>query len=224
VAIYRVVGNGYCRLVASTSNRSYELGKSIKTSEYLEIFDTLNRKHIYINKSIDEKLPGMASGMEDENGQLQIVIFLWDIPYEKMTLQGSNTLRILSLLIQNAVTRSTAYLEALAHRHYHGNTSIMEKSAFYALYKIYQNAEQKNLTVFSLLRLKSPMQEVEQTAKLISPLLRNTDLVGYMGKNIYYALLPNSQMQDIGPVLKRLQDAGFDAEYTTGIWEADYVP
>lgn len=209
-AMYRVLDNGFCRLMASTTSRAYELGKSIRTSEYLEIFQVLKENNIFINRTIKENYPSMASGMRDEQGNLIIAVFLWDMPYDRMTLKGSNNLRVMSLLIQGAVTRAVRYMEALSEKHYHENTSILEKNAFQEFFEIYKNASQKQLTVFSLLQIHSPFLDVEETDRMLRPLLRNTDLVGYDGGSEYEILLPYSTAGDAKLVENRLKNLSFE--------------
>ena len=55
---------------------------------------------MYINKTMDERYPLMVRGIY-EDGKLQMVIMLWGLNWEKMTLGRANFLTVVSYLIQN---------------------------------------------------------------------------------------------------------------------------
>ncbi len=71
-----------------------------------EIYDELLEEKVYINKTMDERYPLMVRGIY-EDGKLQMVIMLWGLNWEKMTLGRANFLTVVSYLIQNAVFAGT---------------------------------------------------------------------------------------------------------------------
>ena len=48
-----------------------------------------------------------------ENGDIKMIIMLWGLSWEKMTLGQANLLTVVSYLIQNAVLRAQRYMQAL---------------------------------------------------------------------------------------------------------------
>ena len=105
VAFYSVVNDDYARLFSASSEKARSLGNSIRYREMTEIYDELLEEKVYINKTMDERYPLMVRGIY-EDGKLQMVIMLWGLNWEKMTLGRANFLTVVSYLIQNAVLRS----------------------------------------------------------------------------------------------------------------------
>lgn len=67
-----------------------------------EIYEDLSEQKVYINKTMDERYPLMVRAVY-EGGQIQMMIMLWGLSWEKMTLGQANFLTVVSYLIQNAV-------------------------------------------------------------------------------------------------------------------------
>ena len=82
----------------------------------------------------------MASALFDEKGNMRSVIFLWEIPYEQMTLYQANLLTIVGALVYSVVVRDADYLDALAYRRYISDTAILQESAYHEMLEIYKQA------------------------------------------------------------------------------------
>jgi len=234
VAIYSVGAAGYCRLLTSMTDRYGAMGKSLRMREYKPVFEALEKEHIFINRTVDERLPVMASGITDQDGKLSFVIFLWNLPYERMTLHYSNTLRIVSLLIRSAVERTTNYLAVLTNERYLKKTNILQEAAFRDIYNVYENARQKGLTEYTLLRLDKPKKKkkkaegksakekallellgkskyLHKTDKLLQSQLRQLDYVGCLEDETLYVLLTNTNRAGSDVVVRRLEENGMNA-------------
>lgn len=92
VSIYLSSHNSYCRLASSSSSLASSLGKSITTNNYQMIFDLLNAGQVFINRKLDSKLPMMASSIFNEEENMRIIILIWNLPYERMTLYYANSI------------------------------------------------------------------------------------------------------------------------------------
>ena len=234
-AIYSIANAGYCRLLTSTSSKAYELGKSLRISDYQEVFDSLSSDFIYINRTMDARFPTMASVLMNEEGKMEHLIFLWDLPYERMTLHYSNTLRIMTLLVRSAVERTTHYLSALTRERYWNDTGILVAAAFRDIYKVYENAQKKQLADFALLRIKGgmtsigdlgrmnellrkPMKKTDYINQMDQQLyrqLRQLDYIGYLEDGCFYVLLTNTTIEESRVVVRRLADNGLSATPVT---------
>lgn len=233
VAIYSVDEVGYCRLLTSMTQRASAMGKSLAMRDYRPVFEALEKEHVFINRTADDRLPVMASGIADQNGTMSFVIFLWNLPYERMTLHYSNTLRILSLLIRSAMERTTNYLDALTSKRYIKKTNILQDSAFRDVYKVYQNAQQKGLTEYTLLKVEAPRRSqskktekpekedqdsmlelltktkyLQRVDTFLQDQLRQLDYVGYLNDSSFYILLVNSNCEGGHAVKRRLAEKG----------------
>lgn len=224
VAIYSIGSSGYFRLLASTSKNASAPGKSLHSKNYASVFETLTKEHIYINRTMDENMPLMASGIYNQAGELDFVIFLWNLPYERMTLHYSNTLRIVSLLIRSAVERTAHYLNALTRERYFKNTAILQDAAFRDICQVYENARQKELTDYTLLKISADEKDRKKKEKkkkkaefmlhmdqLLQSQLRQADYVGYLNDDAFYVLLTNTDHQGSHVVIRRLKENKLEA-------------
>lgn len=233
VAIYSMGSSGYCRLLTSMGGQNGITAKSLRIREYMPVFEALEKEHVFINRTVDDRLPVMASGITNQDGELSFVIFLWNLPYERMTLHYSNTLRIVSLLIRSAVERTTNYLAALTNERYLKRTNILQAAAFRDIYQVYENARQKGLTDFALLKVGKPAGKVKslgktakervllelmkkskylhQSDELLQTLLRQMDYVGSLEDETLYILLTNTNRAGSDVVIRRLEENGLEA-------------
>ena len=74
------------------------------------MYDELRAGRVYVNKEMNDKFPLVASAVYAE-GKMQLILMLWGIPWQRMTLAETNRLTIIGTLIQNATVRASRYLE-----------------------------------------------------------------------------------------------------------------
>ncbi len=79
------------------------------------MYEALKEQRVYINRNLDASYPLMANAIYD-NEEIQMILMLWRLPWERMTLGEANRLVVVSYLIQNAVLRANRYLAALEER------------------------------------------------------------------------------------------------------------
>ena len=60
-------------------------------------------------RRLDERYPLMAQAIYAED-EMQIILMLWGLPWDRMNLAESNRLTVISYLIQYAVVRANRYL------------------------------------------------------------------------------------------------------------------
>lgn len=101
MAIYTVANRSYARLFSATSEKARSLGNSINYSEMDAMYTVLAGKKVYINKNMDERYPLMANAIYSED-EMQLILMIWGIPWERMTLGQANMLTVIGYLIQNA--------------------------------------------------------------------------------------------------------------------------
>ena len=215
VAIYGVYNEDYARIFSASSKKARGLGNSIKYREMTEVFETINDKKVYINRQLDEKYPLMANAIF-ENDKMQLIIMVWGIPWERMTLGQANLLKVISYLIQNAVLRSNRYMAALKSQRYIGDTKIMEMEAFSSLVNAYENAKLKGLTECTLLCLDARIEEYREIGDRVSEMLRQTDYLGVLGDKKLYILLANTNSKDAEPVINRFEAQGLNVARSDG--------
>ncbi len=207
VSIYLVSNKNYCRLASASGIKSTSLGKSISINTHHIIFDELRLGKVFINRSLDPDLPMMASALFDDDKNMRIVIFLWDLPYERMTLYYSNLLSVVGALVYSVFVSDANYLDALIYRRYIADTSILQEDAFKEMIDIYRRAGEKGYSESSLLYIQKEGRSNVEINNMIKPLLRETDYIGMMPKGELAILLTNSTQNDSVFVRERLEKA-----------------
>lgn len=208
IAIYSVANASYARLFSSTSPKARELGNSVNFTKLGPLYDAISNKKVFINKAMDEKYPLMANAIYSEE-EMQLIVMVWGIPWERMTLSQANMLTVISYLIQNAVIRANRYIEALEYKRYVEGTNILEAEAFTSLVKAYLGAKSKGLTECAFLSIDCQDSDVHATGNIISKKLRHSDFLGELNDGNLYALLANTNEIDAQLVMKRFEESGF---------------
>ncbi len=211
VAIYTVANRSYARLFSATSEKARSLGNSINYSEMDAMYTVLAGKKVYINKNMDERYPLMANAIYSED-EMQLILMIWGIPWERMTLGQANMLTVIGYLIQNAVVRANRYISALEQQRYIKGTNILEPEAFLALVKAYLNARDKGLTQCALLSVDTKENDRDEVGKRLIKLLRQSDYVGELEGGKMYALLANTSAKDATMVRERFEKEGVSCQ------------
>ncbi|MCC8049849.1 MAG: NAD-dependent epimerase/dehydratase family protein [Clostridiales bacterium] len=215
VAIYTIANRSYARLYSSTSTQARVMGKSIQYTEMDDLSEALKERRVYINKKLDERYPMMAYAIYSED-EMQLILMVWGLPWERMTLAQADTLSVISDLIQNAVLRANRYLEALEDRRYISGTPIMEEESFTKLVRAYLAAQTQGLTECALVAIDTGEFAIEEAAVKVRGVFRQTDYLGEMNGKLYL-LLSNATEQDAGFVLERIRKLEMDAHVQKGI-------
>lgn len=211
VAIYSVANRSYARLFSATSSRARVLGNSVNYSEMTEMYESISAHRVYINKNMNENYPLMASAIY-EGDEMQMILMVWDIPWERMTLGQADMLAITGYLIQDAVLRANRYMAALEQQRYIQGTHILETEAFEELVSAFMRARSRNLTTCALLNLDTgELSQAEVDAKL-GKLVRQTDYLGQDSKGKLHVLLANTDVAGANFVQKRFEDAGMGCQ------------
>ncbi len=213
VAIYVVSNSQYARLFSATSEKARTFGNSLRYGELGEMYDAIKNKEVYINRKLDEKYPMMANAIFDDEDRMQIVVMVWTMPWENMTLGQANQLVVISALIKNAVMRSSRYLDALADKRYVEGTKILAREAFEDLTKAYLNAEKEGLAECVLLRILVDETMYSEVGIKLERLLRESDIMGIYEDDKLYVLLSNTRKEDSRFAIKRIEDNGIACEY-----------
>lgn len=209
VAVYTVANGDYARLFSATSPEARGLGNSIRYTAMEELYGELKERRVYINRTMEQKMPMMASAVYAE-GDMQLILMLWSIPWQRMTLGEANRLTIVGYLIQNAVVHANRYLEALRNRRYVEGTNVLDEEAFTQLAKAFSDARDKGLAEYALLEILTEKQDFESVAVALGGAIRQTDYLGILRGGKLYVLLPNTNKENIGGVVERFRKSGYE--------------
>lgn len=202
VAIYAIVNDTYARLISASSDRARAMGVSVKYMDYPEIYRDLSEENIFLNRSFDTNLPMMAAGIY-ENDALQIVVMVWDVAFERMTLGQANILRVSSSLIQRS------YMKAINQVSNRENI-ITDAEEFTNLIRIHKNARERNLSTSEILKLE-PVPDVTEALMTVKAVIRETDYVGQTMDGDICIILNNIRTGDETFVMRKLEAQGLTA-------------
>ncbi len=211
VSIYQVQENGYLRVVSSTNERSRSLGKSIRKDSLPTVFDQIDAKRVYVNRSLDADLPNMIGCLTDVDNNITFIVMLWDVKYDHMTLYYLNLLQVICKLISNAVARSLEFLEVTKSSRFIKDTNILNDKAFGELLEANKEASEAHLTEYTLIRVETNGRSPAEMNDAVKNYIRFTDSMGMLGKDAVLILLTNTNTYDANIVIKRLTDKGLDA-------------
>lgn len=211
VAIYSVSNGQYARLFSATSDNARVLGNSVRYTELGEMYQTLLERKVFINRKLDDRYPLMANAIYNDNGEMQLLIMIWSISWERMTLGQANQLVVISSLIQNALLRANRYMAALEEERFIEGSNALDVDAFVALINAFVDAGKKGLTDCVLIQVKNAGKRVlPEETMAISSKLRQTDYVGRLPDGEMYVLLANTRNEEVDTVLTRLLQAGYE--------------
>ncbi len=208
VAIYQIANDDYCRLFSATSDQAKSLGKSLKYSEMTDMITAIKNHQVYVNKTMDEDYPLLASAIYRSEKPIEIIM-LWGLPFEKMTLYHTNLLTVLGYMIYNSVERADRYLEALSTTRFIPDTRLLTKDAFQELHTTYQDAMEKGFTECTVLQVSSDeTRNYKEWSDILSSKLRFSDYLGIGGNEEVCILLTNSSLQDAQFIIQRFGQIG----------------
>ena len=175
------------------------------------MYDELKEHRVYINKTLEDKFPLMSSAVYSSD-QMQLILMIWGIPWQRMTLAEANRLTVVGALIQDTVVRANRYLDALKDRRYVEETNILDEEAFTHLVNAFFQARDRGLTECSMIRVAGVGENNKQeAARALSAQIRQTDYLGMMRGNLY-VLLSNTDQEGAGSVIERFQQKGYRSE------------
>ena len=217
VAVYTVSNGTYARLFSATSDKARCMGNSIRYTELGEVYEAFREKKVYINKALKKEYPLMANAVYDDEDRIQILVMIWGLPWESMTLGQMNQLVVVSSLIGNAVLRANKYLRALEEERFIDGTKLMESEAFTGLMHAYVNAEKKGWTQCTVLELLTGEGvDIKAAGQEIAGILRQHDYVGMLDNGRIFVLLSNTREEEASIVIGRIAEKGYGCRIVDG--------
>ena len=209
IAIYSVANGDYARLFSFTSETAKKMGNSIHYSAMTEMYDELKEDRVFINKNMNPDYPLMANAIYSED-EMQIILMVWGIPWERMNLAEANRLRVIGYLIQNAVVRANRYLDVLREERYLEGTTILEEEAFSHLVTAFTNAKKDGLAECTLIELDVKKGKFRKKSEILEKNLRKSDYLVIMDGRLN-ALLTNTNEENASYVIHRFREIGCDS-------------
>ena len=213
VAIYQVSNGDYARLFSSTSPKARMLGNSVKYTDMDEFYTTIANNKVFINRRMDARYPLMGNAIFEE-GEMKIIIMVWGLTWENMTLGQANQLSVVSMLIQNAVLRANRYLDVLQDKRYIAGTRALAPESFEGLVNAFLKAKSSDLNECTLIKFNVENNETGILA--VQAGLRNTDYLGTY-KDSVFALFSNTNTEAAAKVIGRFEEKGLIGQIVEGL-------
>lgn len=211
VVLYNVANGDYARIFSASSKKARSLGNSIQYKQMTEVYEDLQKQRVYINKSLDERYPLMARAIYEDD-EIRMIIMLWGLSWEKMTLGQANFLTVVSYLIQNAALRAQRYMNALEEKRYKNGSNILGEEAFESLVQAYAQAKIKDLAECVLLKVNVSDERYKEIDENMTGKLRGSDYLGLRSDGRLYVLLANATKESAVFVQKRFEENGYQTE------------
>ena len=210
VAIYTVANRDYARLCSATSQEARRLGNSIKYTAMGEMYDTLKNGRIYMNMSMAEEFPLMASAVYDHE-EIRVFLMFWGIPSERMTQREIKRLTVIEMLLQNAILRASRYMATFRRQRYMEGTNVLNEEAFTILVNAFLEAKEKGLTECALVEVDMGYEGYDDVSTQIACNIRQTDYMGLLKGEKLYILLANTDLKNAEVVQERLRKLGYES-------------
>lgn len=160
------------------------------------------------------QMPQMVNGIY-EGDTLKLIIMVWGLGLDEMTLYRANQLTVMSYLIMLSVNRADAYLDTLAKQRFLEGSKLMAPQAFREMLELFSSAKKRRLACYSLLRVLWRDETPEETSRKLCGLTRAEDLLGMDEQGEIYVLLINTDHDDASVVIERMKAAGIACELFT---------
>ncbi len=207
IAIYSCTGPVFARLFTATSAKARTLGNSIRRGTLGQLSREVSSRRVFINRSLDPGLPMMASGVYRDD-QILMLVMIWTLPWEMMTLGEADRLAVICALIRDSVYRADRYLAVLENQRFIGKARVLGKEAFSNLLKVHHEADLHGLTEVTLLAVPVTRDTLRSQSETVWRVLRSTDYMGTLDDGFLYVLLTNTGAAGAAVVLRRLAGAG----------------
>lgn len=213
ISIYmRTENSSFFRLMASSSERSKQLGGSLRAIESPDIFEKLNNREIYANASLDPKFPIIAGGTY-KDGELKSIIMVWTLPFENNNLYQRNVFGVVCRLIERTLNSGYEYMENISKSYNRIADNILDSESFEKIVEIYEVGQEQNIVEFFLMKAKKVVDmSDDEFIEILKNNVRETDYIGQYQEDTMKVLLTNSNEEESIYVRSRLESNGIVVE------------
>jgi len=214
VAIYAINEySDFARLNVCSKSLSRVLGKSLKLSDYPEVFATVSENKVYVNNEAYDDYPAYAAPIY-RDGRLHGMIILKYAKNHQMNTEFANKFNIVTDLIRDSLFNALDYSERT--NNYVDNTQFLEKKAFEEIIGVKEEMRENEYIDYVLLRLEKGSRSLEELSNIVSSMVRNSDVMGIGADNEPYLLLSQTKRDNMGVVEERMKKNNIAFEIVKG--------
>ena len=195
----------YGRLAACSSSLTASIPKSLQIEGCKPVYDTVLSGVTWKNSELIANLPAYAYGIV-ENGKVRLLIFLYEVRNDQLTLYYTNLFTILCNLVRVSFMRALEYQEAVQAEKYFPGTNILRYDYFVKELQAQQNMAAAGVASYLLVRLE--LEADDDPAVRLKGVVRQTDTLGKNRKGDIYLLLSQIDRDTFHFVADRLDGKG----------------
>jgi len=199
----------YGRVMAVKGDHRYPNSLKVETSDFLSY--AVTEKRIYINRNLDKEKPMLAAPIIF-NDQVISVVLIDDIAFENISLHYVNMLKVVTLLISNAIGSAALYQDAIEAEKYYQGTMIMRDKWFNEMIAIKEKASEHDLSTSYILSLNLSVEQGIESFDELNKLVRNFDYIGSRDGERVQVLFSNARVEDHPILIERFRSQGFEIE------------
>lgn len=216
VHLYYLNSGKYLRLAAVIGDIQYP--KSLKCQDYDFLESVIEGRNTYINREFDNNYP-MVCAPIIQDGCTRGIVFLDGLEFKSLTYQFLNTLKVLTYLIANSISKAAEYEKAIHDKKYFSNTLIMKKDWFESLIKEKQTKMSENeISIYLLIFKKDIYQKNVNLYCRVAKVFRASDYIGKLDDTKFAILLVNTNKEEAVAIEMRLRKLGISDTHIETLW------
>ena len=212
IAIYTLdKGQRFGRLAVCSNSQLSRLTKSIRLSDYQEMYAQTSKGEVFKNTGLLKGLPMYACGVF--RGETMVLLLtIQEAGVEQYSMHYINIFRILCGLVQTSFLRALDYEELQSEDIYYPDTQVVYPERFRQLVNI--QSDMKDAGVADFVLLKFVQTDKKQVSEALAGTIRATDTLGAGEDGRLYLLLVQMNRNSFPIVEQRLRAGGLDFELT----------
>lgn len=181
----------FLRLKIKKGKKVAALPVSVKVSEHEYLDKVVNKKETFVNKLFIKGAPDMAVPVI-VGDKVIAVIGIYDVPFEYFSLHYEKMMRIISMMMAEALHRAQQYEKDTHDKNYVAGTDILKEKAFKQIEEILKQRGTDSYCKFKVDEVEGIALNNLRTIGQMAPYLQNAaraqDHIGITGENVYILL------------------------------------
>ncbi|MDQ0202897.1 NAD-dependent epimerase/dehydratase family protein [Pectinatus haikarae] len=196
-------GNIFLRRKIKRGSATAALPLSAKVADHEYLDKVVNKKETFVNKTLEKNIPDMAVPVIVRN-EVIAVIGIYAIPFEFFSLHYEKMMRIISMMIAEALDKASQYERETHDQKYIKDTVIMREKPFLETEKILRQRGIDSYYKFRIdevngIVLKNGLKNIQKSADYLQKATRDEDYIGIAGESLYILMeeLPTDMLATV---------------------------
>lgn len=216
VHLYYLDSKKNLRLAAVRGRIKYH--KSLMSDDYEFLESVIEEGNTFINREFTDDYP-MVCAPIIQDGCTQAVVFLDNLEFKRLTYQFLNTLKVLTYLIANSMSKAAEYESAIQDKKYLSDTFIMKKDWFERLIKEKQmKLSEGDMPIYLIIFMQGIGEKNVELYHRVRQVLRESDHIGEVDGTRFAIMLLNTSKEEASAIEHRLVALGISDTQIEALW------